>query len=354
MIKQLGIFCCAAVLFCIVSSSFAQSPIGKVSTIKPKKNFELTIIHNGQKLESVAQDTPVYVGDKVQTGPSTQVIIRFEDGNTVLLRQGSAMIVETYEHQKKGKIRTEGIIHGLIDNNYQSNADSYFEFTSSSAIAGVRGSIIGVHVDRNTQQLTAYLQEGTKPAYVRTAQSPIVTDFNPNNVATASAQTGAAVVPFNPDLHKTLQLPETIVSGIKTGDTKAFEQPNELDKQDVTKLQESTAPAASTETTSAPEESSADTVAVDLKDSGSSLFPEFESGRGEGLKSKSGLVGLFSKMREKIQDKPKLEDFKTMTPNTLKQSEIKSFAEKLKDVLQKETAQQRQIQNSKVKVNLNF
>jgi hypothetical protein len=338
-------------------SAWAQEAIGKISTIKPRKNFALTLTRKGSPLTDSKKNTAIMVGDVIETGAKTQVILRFNDGNTLLVRGSSKLTVEVYEDKAKGRIRTEGIIHGLIDNNYESNADSYFEFTSESAIAGVRGSIIGVHVNPQSQKMTAFLQEGSKPAYIRQPGSTALTDFQPNSVASSSTS-GVQVVDFNPQVHSALQLPPEIVQAVETQDAAVLETAMESN----TELDSANTEGLNTDLPSeVPATEGQDSINLNLEDSsGESFFPEFDSDEriGSLLNEGRGLLGLFRKMRKKKVKRPEVEvdsvELFEFSPTKNKLKEFKTQVENIGEKVNKENKTNRDVENSKVKVKLTF
>lgn len=382
-------------LFVLHLSAYAASPIGKISTIKPRKGYEITLTRAGKKLPAVKRDTDVWVGDIIETGSVTQVIVRFDDGNTLLIRSASKITIEEYEKGQKGSIKTEGIIHGLIDNAYEGSADSHFEFTSSSAIAGVRGSIIGVFVSPQSGQIMAFLQEGAKPAYIRPPESRAFTDFNPNTVASSSRDAGFQVVNFNPSVHSALRLPDTALDAIRTDNIQMFEQMSELDTMDTSTLEEAMPPpaepaagpppagetpladegTADTQTSfdpappqeTLPAKKSADqspmpTLSAEDK-SGASLFPTITFGS-KGKDGRSGMVGMFMDMRSKAQGGVVATMtgtgtslgglFSRLDPTRDLQQQLDTFIQQVDELRRTTEEQQRQIQSSRVRVNINF
>jgi hypothetical protein len=205
-------------------TSYGQDPVGKISMIKPKTGYGLRILRNGTPLPQVEVNTPVRVGDQVTTNADTMAIVRFEDGNTLLIRKDSSITLEVYESKQQGQIKVEGLIHGLIDNTYEGNASSRFEFVSPSGIAGVRGSLVTFQNINNV--CSFYVQRATTPAYIQQGFGLPLMNVRQGDVGMlvrveiGMTPEGPRVVIFDPGLHSALELPPdtaSVMTQIATG-----------------------------------------------------------------------------------------------------------------------------------------
>ncbi|MCU0606215.1 MAG: FecR family protein [Candidatus Edwardsbacteria bacterium] len=100
-------------------------------------------------------DQPLYTGDSVRTGKGSRVELGYADGTVIRLGENSRLVIRS-----QGSVRSVGLLSGKFWAKVAKlSGGSRFEVSSPTAVAGVRGTVFKVEVDRDSTSRVA-VEEG--------------------------------------------------------------------------------------------------------------------------------------------------------------------------------------------------
>lgn len=112
------------------------------------------IWHAG-KSDEADIDQPLFAGDSVRTGKESRVELSYADGTVIRLGENSRLVVRS-----QGSVRSVGLLSGKFWAKVAKlSGGSRFEVASPTAVAGVRGTVFKVEVDRDSTSRVA-VEEG--------------------------------------------------------------------------------------------------------------------------------------------------------------------------------------------------
>jgi len=104
---------------------------------------------------------PLYINDKLRTGPKSSAEILLDDNSILRLKEKSVMEIKDLSEEKGTRNTSIGVLIGKVWTNITPQpANSRFQIFSASATVGVRGTILAVSVDAG-QNMRVLVFEGS-------------------------------------------------------------------------------------------------------------------------------------------------------------------------------------------------
>ncbi len=115
--------------------------IGKITQLSGKA----FVVNEGEKKPILLGDI-IYHSDILSTKNASQVKVKFNDENTILISENSILSIEEYIVSEKKKKRRalikliKGRVRNSVKKKYNDDSSSYYRVKTKSAVAGIRGT----------------------------------------------------------------------------------------------------------------------------------------------------------------------------------------------------------------------
>jgi ferric-dicitrate binding protein FerR (iron transport regulator) len=167
----------ALITLCVVSQAFAQTVAGSISAISGTAT-----ITRGATTIPAAYGTKINVGDRIVTGPGSNLTVTLSDGSQIEVTDSSNLMIDENTLNANGtRASTKvSLLDGLVRSLVRSTLGTppNFEVHTPNAVASARGT--GFDVDHQTGVHDDKYKDCTEFSHVSVYQGDVVV-YNPTN-----------------------------------------------------------------------------------------------------------------------------------------------------------------------------